>query len=58
MNNMNLVLWDKDGNSKQLYPIYVNNDGTGPKGLGIGNEFNLSLEKLILSIKNFVCDDF
>ena len=47
-----------DGNSKQLYPIYVNNDGTGPKGLGIGNEFNLSLEKLILSIKNFVCDDF
>ena len=58
MNNMNLVLWDKVGNSKHLYPIYVNSDGTGPKGLGIGNEFNLSLEKLILSIKNFVCDDF
>ena len=59
MDNMQLVLIDRKLEfPKQLFPIYVNKDGTGPKGSGIGSEFNLSHEKLNLSLKNYACNDF
>ena len=59
MDNMELVLIDrKYVFPKQLFPIYVNKDGNGPKGSEIGIEFNLSHEKLNLSLKNYACNDF
>ena len=46
-----------------MFSLFVNKDGVGPKGSDrakreIGNEFNLSHEKLNLVKKNFVCNDF
>ena len=41
-----------------MFPLYVNKAGVGPKGREIGNEFNLSYEKLNLMIKHYVCNDF
>ena len=59
MDNMELVLIDRELEyPKQLFPIYVNKDGAGPKGSGIRSEFNLSHEKLNLSLKNYACNDF
>ena len=57
MDNMNLLLCNVDS-LKRLFPIYINETGTGPKGSEIGKEFNLNHEKLHLAIKNFVCNDF
>ena len=61
MNDMVISLWNykSNGNSTyaKLYPLYVNKVGTGPQGSGIGREFNLSNEKLNLTIKNFICND-
>ena len=57
MDNMNLIFWENDY-LKSLFPLYVNEEGTGPKGYEIGSEYNLSREKLNLTLKNFVCNDF
>ena len=57
MDNMDIILWTSN-NIKKIFPLYVNKEGTGPEGSEIGNEFNLSHEKLNLLIKNFVCNDF
>ena len=57
MDNMNLSLCNIDS-LKQLFPIYINETGNGPKRSEIGREFNLNHEKLNLAIKNFVCNDF
>ena len=58
MDNMRLYFYTMDLNSKKLFPLYVNNSGNGPDGYEIGNEFNLSKEKLNLAIKNYACHDF
>ena len=58
MDNMKLVLWNSYNTKKKLFPIYVNKTGNGPEGYEIGNEFNLSHEKLNLAIKNYACYDF
>ena len=55
MNNMKLILINKEEYSKELFPIYINKEGTGPNRSAIGTEFNLSYEKLNLAIKNYVC---
>jgi hypothetical protein len=43
---------------KTLYPLYVNDAGVGPSTTEIGNEFNLSKEKLSLTLRTFICNDF
>ena len=57
MDNMNLFLIDKEY-LVMLYPLYIDETGTGPKGTEIGSEFKLNHEKLNLAIKNYVCNDF
>ena len=57
MDNMNLIFWENDY-LKKLFPLYVDEAGTGPKGFQIANKYNLSHEKLNLTVKNFVCKDF
>ena len=57
MDNMNLIFWENDY-LKKLFPLYVDEAGTGPKGFEISNKYNLSHEKLNLTVKNFVCKDF
>ena len=46
------------GIHSKLYPLYVNQIGSGPKKIEITDEFHLSQEKLKLIRKNFVCKDF
>ena len=59
MDNMVISLVNYENRTyRKLYPLYVNKDGTGPQGYEIGREFNLSHEKLNLTIKNFVSNDF
>ena len=58
MDNMKMYLWDSDNNTKKLFSLYVNEAGIGPKGSEISNKYNLSYEKLALSIKNYTCNDF
>lgn len=43
---------------KTLYPLYVNDAGVGPSSSEIGNEFKLSKEKLSLTLRTFICNDF
>ena len=57
MNNMKIVLGTKAGISSFTLPLYVNKNGVGPNGYEMSNEFNLSLEKLKLTIKNCACND-
>ena len=42
----------------KLYPLYVDQTGAGPKNREITKEFNLSKEKLKLTLLNYVCNDF
>ena len=59
MNNMKLHYIDRFGRELKLYPLYVDQNGSGPKKfLHISNEFNLSHEKLKLTLKNYVSKDF
>ena len=58
MNNMKLNYIDTKGIHSKLYPLYVNQIGSGPKKIEITDEFHLSQEKLKLIRKNFVCKDF
>ena len=59
MNNMKLYYVNKFGRELKLYPLYVDQNGSGPKKfLHISNEFNLSHEKLKLTLKNYVTKDF
>ena len=57
LENMIIILWNENNDKKKLFPIYVNEAGIGPKGNEIGNEFNLSHEKLNSAMKNYVCND-
>lgn len=43
---------------KNLYPLFVNEAGVGPMEKEIGNEFNLSKEKLKITLRNFICHNF
>ena len=58
IDNMKIYLWTINEVSKKLFSIYVNEAGNGPKGYEIGNEYNLSNEKLSNAIKNYICYDF
>jgi len=58
MDNMRLYFCAKNYTSKKLFPLYVNDSGNGPDGYEIGNEFNLSKEKLNLALRNYACNDF
>ena len=57
MNDMKLFLCSKE-DAKNLYSLYVNEAGVGPSEREIGNEYNLNKEKLKLTLKNFICNDF
>ena len=56
--NMKLYLIDRYGEKEKLFPIYVNNEGTGPDEDEITNEFNLSEEKLKIVIKKYFSGDY
>jgi hypothetical protein len=58
MDNMRLYFYTMNFISKKMFPLYVNDSGNGPDGYEIGNEYNLSKEKLNLAIKNYACHDF
>ena len=55
---MKLIVYNSQRRHKELFALYVNESGSGPEGTEIGNEFNLSREKLNISIKNYVCNEF
>ena len=55
---MKLIVYNSQRRHKELFALYVNESGSGPEGIEIGNEFNLSREKLNISIKNYVCNEF
>jgi len=57
MANLEISIFSKS-NFKTLYPLYVNDAGVGPSSSEIGNEFNLSKEKLTLTLRSFICNDF
>ena len=57
MDDMQIFLCSQE-TEKNLYPLYVNEDGVGPSEREIGNEFNLSKENLNLTLKKFICHDF
>ena len=42
---------------KYIFPLYINENGIGPNGSEMENEFNLSHENLKSAIKNFVSYD-
>ena len=58
MDNMKIVIESSAGISNFTLPLYVNKNGVGPNGYEMSNEFNLSLEKIKLTIKNYACNDF
>ena len=58
MDNMKIIFFTTNLNKNKLFSLYVNKAGVGPKGRDIGNEFNLSHEKLNLVIKHYACNDF
>ena len=57
MDNMKVRLLTSSRKIYNGFPLYVNENGVGPNGYEMGNEFNLSLEKLKLAIKNYACND-
>ena len=57
MDDMQAFLCSKE-KEKNLYPLYINEAGVGPSEREIGSEFNLSKEKLKLTLKNFICNNF
>ena len=57
MANMEISIFSKS-KFKTLYPLYVNDAGVGPSSSEIGNEFKLSKEKLSLTLRTFICNDF
>ena len=57
MDNMKIVIESSAGISNFTLPLYVNKNGVGPNGYEMSNEFNLSLEKKKLTIKNYACND-
>ena len=55
---MNCYYFDLNKEKLRLMPLYVNENGTGPKDDEISDNYNLSEENLKLLIKNYVCRDF
>ena len=58
MDNMKASIFTSYRNEKSCFPLYLNENGIGPKGYEIGNEYKLSKEKLKLAIKIYSCNDF
>ena len=58
MIHLNSYYYDERGILAQLYSLYVNKAGTGPKGYEISDEFNLNKENLKILKRNFVSNDF
>ena len=58
MDNMKSIVFNLYSSSQHFFPLYVNENGVGPNGYEIGNEFKLSEEKIKLAIKNYACNDF
>ena len=48
---------EEDGKNKELYPLYVDESGIGPFTYEIGSEYNLSKEKIKISLKDYVSND-
>ena len=58
MDNMKVSIFTSYNKRANLFPLYVNENGVGPNGYEMGNEFKLSQEKLKLALKIFSCNDF
>ena len=48
---------DEDNDTKELYPLYVDESGVGPTSYEIGNEYNLSKEKIKLALRDYISND-
>ena len=58
MIHLNSYYYDEKGTLAQLYSLYSNKDGTGPKGYELSDEFNLNNENLKILKRNFISKDF
>ena len=57
MDDMKISIFTSTGKSHFSFPLYVNKNGVGPSGYEMSKEYNLSIEKLKLAIKNYACND-
>ena len=48
---------EEDNDTKELYPLYVDESGVGPTSYEIGNEYNLSKEKIKLALRDYISND-
>ena len=55
---MKVYIITNNKNIKAWLPLYVNENGVGPSGIIIGNEYKLSQEQIKLAIKNYAFNDF
>ena len=55
---MNFEIFTSKGiNLINEFPLYINENGIGPSEEEIGNEFNLSLEKVKLAINSYAFNE-
>ena len=58
MDNMKICITFKMRFMKNIFPLYLNEDGIGPNGYEIEDKFKLSTENLNSTIKDFVSYDY
>ena len=58
MDNMKICVTFKMRFMKNIFPLYLNEDGIGPNGYEIEDKFKLSTENLNSTIKDFVSYDY
>ena len=57
MFNMKLVFLDLYEEKKELFALYVDKSGVGPNAYIIGEEYNLSKEKIKIAVRGFISND-
>ena len=48
---------DEEEQVKELYSLYVDESGVGPNSYEVGNEYNLSKEKIKMALRDYVSND-
>ena len=57
MFNMKLIFQDIHEEKKELFALYVDKSGVGPNAYIIGEEYNLSKEKIKIAVRGFISND-
>ena len=55
---MKLIFIDNFNVRNELYPLYIDETGLGPNNYTIGNEFNLSKDKIKIVLRNYIANNF